>query len=181
MADKITDKTEVSTTELATILGISARRVQQMAQDGTIVAVKKGRFNLSDSVKSYIAFLASKTKEISKSEQEKLDAELTIKKSKAIVAALEAKELRGKMHRAEDVAAMMEDLIYAMRAAFKALPGRLSVDVAPVSSAAECSEIIRKEANKAMKELSEYRYDPQKYAERVRARKDWEVVGDSDE
>ena len=40
MAEKITDSTEVSTTELASILGVTARRVQQMAQDGTIVAVK---------------------------------------------------------------------------------------------------------------------------------------------
>lgn len=30
-SEKITDETEVSTTEMATVLGVSARRVQQMA------------------------------------------------------------------------------------------------------------------------------------------------------
>ena len=33
---KITDESEVSTTELATVLGVSARRVQQMAPGGTM-------------------------------------------------------------------------------------------------------------------------------------------------
>ena len=32
---KITDESEVSTTELATVLGVSARRVQQMARHDT--------------------------------------------------------------------------------------------------------------------------------------------------
>ena len=41
---KITDESEVSTTELATVLGVSARRVQQMAQDGTIPTCRKGCF-----------------------------------------------------------------------------------------------------------------------------------------
>ena len=40
-AEKITDETEVSTTELAVVLGVSARRVQQMAQDGTVPTCRK--------------------------------------------------------------------------------------------------------------------------------------------
>ena len=62
MAEKITDNTEVSTTELASILGVTARRVQQMAQDGTLIAVKRGSFNLADSVQRYINFLTSREK-----------------------------------------------------------------------------------------------------------------------
>ena len=39
---KIDAEAEISTTELAAILGVTARRVQQMAQDGTIVPVRRG-------------------------------------------------------------------------------------------------------------------------------------------
>lgn len=46
-SEKITDETEVSTTELATVLGVSARRVQQMAQDGTVPTCRKGFFRLA--------------------------------------------------------------------------------------------------------------------------------------
>ena len=43
---KIDAEAEVSTTELAAILGVTARRVQQMAQDGTIIPVRRGYFQL---------------------------------------------------------------------------------------------------------------------------------------
>ena len=94
---------------------------------------------------------------------------------KATIAKLEAEELKGTMHRSEDVAAMTTDLIYAIRGAMMALPGRLAVDVASANSPAEAAEIIRREVNKAMRELSNYRYDPKKYEERVRERRAWEA------
>lgn len=175
MAEKITDNTEVSTTELAMILGITARRVQQMAQDGTIIAVKRGRFNLAESVQRYIAFISSKDKDISQQDKARQDAEVSIKKAKAVIAVMEAQELQGKMHRSEDVESMTEDLIYAIRGMLVALPGRLAVDTAAAETPAEVSEIIRKEVYKIMSELSEYKYDPKKYEERVRERKAWDM------
>lgn len=183
MAEKITDETEVTTTELASIFGITARRIQQMAQDGTLVAVKRGSFNLADSVQRYINFLSSKERDVSPQEKAKLDADVSIKKAKAITAVLEANELQGKMHRSEDVAAMTEDLIYTIRGSLMALPGRLAVDVSAAQTPAEASEIIRKEVHKCMKELSEYKYDPKKYEERVRDRRAWSAMesGDDDE
>ena len=98
-----------------------------------------------------------------------------MKVARAQIAKAEADELQGKMHRSEDVAAMTTDLMYAIRGAMMALPGRLAVDVAAAQSPAEAAEIIRREVNKAMRELSNYRYDPKKYEERVRERRAWEA------
>lgn len=183
-AEKITDDTEVSTTELATVLGITARRVQQMAQDGTITPIKRGRFLLGDSVQRYIKFLTNNgplDEDDKKLEKVRRQSEVTMKASKATVAKLEAEELRGRMHRSEDVAAMTEDLIYTIRGALNALPGRLAVDVAVTETAAEASEVIRKEVHKVMRELAGYRYDPKKYEERVRERRAWSERDDDDE
>lgn len=176
--EKITDTTEVSTTELATILGLSARRIQQMAQDGTLPTIRRGSFELCKSVQRYISFQG---KDILSEEEEKLEkarrqSEVTLKASKAQIAKLEASELQGKMHRSEDVAAMTEDLIYTIRAALVALPGRLAVDVVTAETAAEVSEIIKKEIYKIMQELSEYHYNPKRYEERVRERRDWDTL-----
>lgn len=171
---KISDETEISTTELAVVLGLTARRVQQMAQDGTITPVRRGRYRLCDSVQQYIKFL-SKKNDTSPQEQEKQEAEISIKKAKAIITVLEAKELQGKMHRSEDVAAMTEDLIYSIRSMLLALPGRLAVDVASTQEPAEAAEIIRREIYKIMEELSNYKYDPKKYEERVRERRSWDI------
>lgn len=176
--EKITDTTEVSTTELATILGLSARRIQQMAQDGTLPTIRRGSFELCKSVQRYISFQGkdSLSEEEEKLEKARRQSEVTLKVSKAQIAKLEASELQGKMHRSEDVAAMTEDLIYTIRAALVALPGRLAVDVSDAKTAAEASEIIRKEVYEVMKELAAYRYNPKKYEERVRERRAWDLT-----
>ena len=108
-------------------------------------------------------------------------ADARIKASKAVVADLQAKEMQGKMHRSEDVAAMTEDLIYAVRGALIALPGRLSVEVAAISDPAEVSAVIQREVYKIMEDLSTYQYDPKKYEERVRARMNMEPITNGDD
>lgn len=181
--DKINDDTEVGATELATVLGLTARRIQQMGQDGTFVTVSRGKYLLAENVQRYINFLSKPAvdEEDAKMEKAKRISEAQIKAAKATVAKLEADELKGKMHRSEDVAAMTEDLIYTIRGAMNALPGRLAVDVAAVSTAAEAAEIIRREVYKIMGELASYRYDPKKYEERVRERLSWNASdGDDD-
>ena len=171
---EITPDTVVSTTELAVVLSLSARRVQQLVQDGIITAKQRGKYSLAGSVKRYIKFLQREAEQ-SDEDIERQKAETSIKKSKAIIAVYEAKELQGKMHRSEDVAAMTEDLIFAIRGALVALPGRVAVDAA--ASPSEAAEIIRKEVHKVMEELSRYLYDPKKYEERVRDRRNWDIDG----
>lgn len=184
MADKITAETEVSTTELACVLGVTGKRIRQLAEDGILEKVKQGRFLLCDAVQKYIGF---KTKATMTDNEAKLEigrkaAEMQLKTAKASVAKLEAEELQGNMHRSEDVAAMTADLIYTIRSALLALPGRLAVNVSQANTPAEESEIIRREVHAVMKELSQYEYDPKKYEERVRQRMQWaEEAADGDD
>ena len=182
-AEKITADTEVSTTELACVLGVTGKRIRQMAEDGVLEKVKQGRFRLCDSVQKYIGFKtrATMSEDESKLEIGRKAAETQLKTAKAFIAKLEAEELQGNMHRSEDVAAMTEDLVYTIRSALLALPGRLAVNVAQAATPAEASEIIRLEVHAVMKELSEYKYDPKKYEERVRQRMQWAEAADSDD
>ena len=167
---KITPATEVSTTELACVLGLTGRRIRQMAEDGQIEKVAKGQFLLCDCVQRYIA---SQSTEDQRLDRARRAAEVTLRSSKAQIAKMEADELKGKMHRSEDVAAMTEDLIYTIRSALISLPGRLAVDVTGAATSAEVAEIIRREVYQVMRELSCYQYDPEKYQERVRERRKW--------
>ena len=182
MSDKITAETEVSTTELACVLGITGARIRQMVDDGVLGKVKRGRFRLCDAVQQYIGF---KAKAVMTDDEAKLEigrkvAEMQLKAAKASIAKLEAEELQGNMHRSEDVAAMTEDLIYTIRSALLALPGRLAVNVSHASTPAEASNVVRLEVHAVMKELSQYEYDPKKYEERVRQRMQWaEEAADS--
>jgi len=177
---KITDETVVNTTSMAVLTGLSARRVQQLIQDGTFTTERKGLMRAGDTLRKYHDLLKNSKMddEDRKLEKSRRAAEVQMKVSKANIASLEAKELNGKMHRSEDVMAMTEDLIYTIRGALIAFPGRVAVDVAACNTAAEASEVIKKEVHKVMRELAGYRYDPKKYEERVRERKDW---GDNDD
>ena len=163
--EKVADK-NVATTELAAVLGISARRVQQLAQDGILDTVERGKFELGAAVQAYIRFLGrdAMTEEDKKLESAKRKAEATLKLSKAKIAKAQADELSGQMHRSEDVAAMTADLIYTIRVA---------IDAAAITDAAEEAEYLRKEVNILCAHLAQYRYDPKAYEARVRERMSW--------
>ena len=172
---KIDAKTEVNSTELATVLGVSARRIQQLAQDGILRTKSRGKYFLTDAVQAYMDY-RTREKPLSEMDEKRQKAELTMKQAKATMAALTAKELQGKMHRSEDVAAMTEDLIYTIRGMLLALPGRLAIDAANLADPSEVSTLIRQEVYSVMEELSQYKYDSTKYEERVRERMSWDKV-----
>ncbi len=176
------------TEDLANLFGLTGQWINQLTRDGVIKrrdTPAGKRYNVVESVRAYTQYLRDKAANRADrgipedKELEKFDAEVRIKRAKAEIAELEAQEVQGIMHRSEDVAAMTEDLIYTVRDSLLALPGRLAVDVAGASTAAEAAEIIKREVYAVMKELSQYQYDPAKYAERVRERMDWE--GDVDD
>lgn len=179
----------VKTADICSMTGKSNQWIGQLSSQGSIN--KQGTphgnlYPLRETVKSYCAMLEErgtvKDQLDEKQEKARAAAETTIRVSKANIAKLEADELQGKMHRSEDVAVFMDDIIFTMRAALMALPGRLAVDVAAAQSAAEASDIIRKEVNKIMSEIAEHQYDPKAYAERVRDRMNWAAdTGDDDD
>lgn len=181
--EKIGPETEVSTTELACVLGITGRRIRQLAEDGQLEKLRQGRFRLCDSVQRYVQAASDRapSEEDADLNRSKLSAEVGYKQAKAKISQLEAQELEGKMHRSEDVAEMTEQLIFTIRGALMALPGRVAVDAAALNTAAEVSDCIRKEIHKIMRELADFKYDPQKYEERVRQRQNWEAVSDDRE
>ncbi len=172
----------VDSKTIAALFGVTTRRVQQLAQEGVIIAVKQGnanRYDLLPTIQRYIKHLTEKAngrdapKKDAETEGRRLEAEADLKRSKADMAALQLKELEGKMHRSEDVEAVMTDIVYTIRSMLMALPGRLAVDVTGVASAAEASEVIRAEVYKILEELAGYKYDPEEYARRVRDREGW--------
>ena len=54
--EKIDADTEVSTSELAAVLGLTVRRVQQLSQDGIIPTVSRGKFLLREAVARFVDY-----------------------------------------------------------------------------------------------------------------------------
>lgn len=177
-----------NTAYMADLFGLGERRVEQLAKEGIITGNKTDsgyRFDLIPAVRQYIEYLSKRAngrnQKNGKTEEERLKAEADLKRSKADMAKLQLKELQGKMHRSEDVEAITMDLVYTIRGMIIALPGRLAVDAAAAQTAPEASEVIRRECFAVLEELSNYRYDPDEYARRVREREGWQELTDDNE
>lgn len=185
-----TSKQNLQTTEMiAEMFALDKRRVQQLAKEGIIPAVslRPYKFDLIPTVRAYTKYLKEraegreeKTADSVKTKADKLRAEADLKQHKAKIEEMKLKELEGKLHRSEDVEEVMNDLIFAVRGMFVALPGRLAVDVSQAESASEASVIIRKECHKALDELANYKYDPEVYRRRVMEREGWDEMPDND-
>lgn len=169
----------LSSNELAELFGVSARQIQRLTLDGIIEPVSNDRpykYDLRKVCPQYCKYLESKVtdgaqrKVIADLEEEKLRAESRIKKARAEMAELQANELVGKLHRAEDVAAITTDHVLYMRSMLMAMPGKLAIDLATIQTAPEAAERVKQEVYAILTNLSNYRYDPDEYAKRVRER-----------
>ena len=162
---------------MAKFFNITSRRLEQLTADGvlpTIKVNKQGRcYDFIPTTQRYIKYLqdraSGKEKNLTLAEKEmaKLDAEIMYKKAKAEKAKLEADEIKGKMHRAEDVKMMTEDLVLTVRSSLLALPGRLAIDILQARNSQEASKIIRREVLGVLEHLASYEYDPEKYKNKV--------------
>lgn len=174
-------KNLVSTKYMAQYFQVSARRVEQLKADGVIKGEgKPTKYDFIPTGMAYIKYLSDKAygrekKEISiQLEEDKLRAEVEMKQAKAETAKLELKELQGKLHRAEDVEAIITDHVLYFRSMLTAMPGKLAVDCAACKTAAEAAERIKQEVYFVLNALANYRYDPDEYKRRVRERRGWD-------
>lgn len=168
---------------IANLFGVSVRRVQQYTQDGVISTVEtngRRKYDLVKTVQDYVNYWKAKatnqekSQKDSRNESDKLDAEVRLKNAKAEMAELELEELRGTLHSAEDVEAVMSDHVLLIRSMLLAMPGRLAVDVCNAKTPAEAADIVKKECSAMLEQLADYEYDPDVYQRRVRERYGWD-------
>ena len=157
-----------SAAELADVFNLSTRRIEQFKTEGIIKGEgKPTKYDYDAAVRDYTTFLSDKAygrekKETdSQLETEKLTAEKRIKMAKAEMAEMELKELQGKLHRAEDVEAIMTDILLFLRSMLMAMPGKLAVDLSGTHTAPEQAERVKKEIHYILNQMVEYRYDPE--------------------
>lgn len=174
---------------IARLYGSDVRRIQQLNSAGIIKGQgRPAMYDLLPTIQALFEYQRKiiqgkeKTANMAQLEEDKLRAEADIKRSKADVAKLELAELQGKLHKAEDVEAIITDHVLYFRSMLMAMPGKLAVDCAACKTAAEAAERIKQEVFFVLNNLAEYRYDPEEFKKRVRDRKGWDDDGEhSDE
>ena len=106
----------VKTEGIAQLLVLTPQRVRDLTRSGILKKhrITPGeRYSIEESVHAYISYLRDMAKSKQKdesivdAEKRKAQAEADLKRSKADIAMLQLNELEGKMHRSDDVEAVM--------------------------------------------------------------------------
>ncbi|KMT22996.1 hypothetical protein [Clostridium cylindrosporum] len=153
------DNVVVAGSYLANIFGITDRRVRQLAEEGIIVRVKKGRYDLVESIKAYIVYL--KTNQDIK--ESKSDADLDYDREKAMhervkreMAELNLAEMKGQIHYADDVENVMNDMLSNFRSKVLSMASKLAPILIARSDVNQIQDMINKESYEVLEELSNY-------------------------
>lgn len=165
---------------IAKLYGSTTRQIEYLAKNGVIQSEgRPAKYDLVPTIQALFKYQRDiiqskeKSEEDSKNESDKLDGEARIKQAKAEMQELKLKELRGELHRAEDVEAIITDHVMYLRSMLMAMPGKLAVDCAELTSAPEVADRIKQEVYQVLNSLADYEYDAEAYKQRVREREGW--------
>lgn len=166
---------------IAKLYGSDVRRIQQLNASGVINGHgRPAMYDLEPTIMALFQYQREiiqgkeKSRAMAELEEQKLQAEVDIKTAKAEAAQLELAELRGKLHRAEDVEAITSDHVLFLRSMLIGMPGKLAVDLGGTHTPAEQAERVKKEVYFILDQLSNYKYDPEEYKKRVMDRQGWD-------
>lgn len=144
---------------IAKMFGLSTRRIRQLAEEGIIDKLKNGSYELIPTVQKYILHLKTAA-EVTKSdviEKEDYWLEKTLhERTKREIAELELAKMRGTMHKAEDVEAVMTDMLGRMRAKLLAMPSKMAPMLIARNEISVIQDMLEEEIFNILKELSDY-------------------------
>lgn len=153
--DSIDDSHIVTTQQISEILGLHKRRIQQLAQDGALIRVAHGKFDLPRSIRRYIDFQIEKMRVLS----DEIDNNVETAKwtrARREKTELEVKIIKGELHRSVDVERVMNDMLGAFRARLLSLPTKIAPQLIGITDIPEIKEKLKDVVYEAMNELSDY-------------------------
>ena len=160
----------VSARQLAEVLGITERRVNQIANEGKVFTRDlNGKFNVVQCVESYY-----REKFIKDDDDSSYDKERALhEKAKRQKAELQLEKMRNRLHWAEDVELIITEMLVRFRNRILGVPTAIAPRLYR-KSVAKIAETLKDELHSALNELSEY--DPSMFTD-----EEYEVLYDGEE
>lgn len=116
----------VSAAQLADLLGVSGRRVAQLAQEGAIPKNARGVYPLPDAVHAYVAYVKANPDGRPRKMQGLEAEKVRLTRAQAELAELKSAQARGDLLDAQAVHARWVSTVTALRAALLAVPARIA-------------------------------------------------------
>jgi hypothetical protein len=151
----------VSAGVLGRIIGVSDRRIRQLADEGILTKVSSGRYNLQESLHSYILNLrvANDAAKIQTELEDKLDYGLEKamhERVKRHMSELQYALMKGNVHKSEDVEAVMTNMLTNFKTKIMNLPSKLTPLLVDRQDKKYILELLTNELHETLTELSEY-------------------------
>lgn len=150
----------VNSAALEKIIGVSDRRIRQLAEENIIIRAAKGRYKLMDSITNYILTLKV---QMEANNAESVDGEIDLEEEKAIhervkrhISELKLQTMRGELHKSEDVERVMMDMLASVRAKLLSMPTKLAPILVSRSEIDFVRNTINREVMEALNELKDY-------------------------
>ena len=141
----------VNAKTMAKIMDLSERRINQLVTEGVIVKDSDGQYNVMQVIIDY-----SKNKSGIKSGVNYELEHALLEKAKRETAEIELAELKGEMHRADDVKELLAGMIMNCRNKLLSMPMAVAVRLTGQKDPNAIIDILTKEVKIALNELAEY-------------------------
>lgn len=141
----------VNAKQMAKIMDLSERRINQLVTEKVITKDPDGQFNVMKVILDYYKNKNGIGNGINYDEEHAL-----LEKVKRETAEIELAELKGEVHRADDVKKALCGMIITCRNKLLAMPAGVAIKLVGQKNASVIIDILTKEVKIALKELSEY-------------------------
>lgn len=141
----------LSAIELGAVLGLSERSVRELAIKGIVTKLAKGSYDPLDSARKYIEHLKIKDDGAAKEELARKN------KAQRELQELKLQEASGELHKAEDIAKYVGDMLIAFKTSMRAIPAHLANLVAEETDVNKIRGLLLQEIDKSLLRLSDYR------------------------
>lgn len=157
-AQKKPQDLEVSTSELAVIVGKTPQWISQLTREGVLRKVEgaRGKYVLSDAVRAYCDHVAGGKEKDNRPRF--IDEKTEHERVKKEIALLELDEKRNNLHTTSEVLDTWGELLVAFRERLSGLPPKLAKQLIYMSDEKEIRRVLEERITEALIQLS--KFDP---------------------
>lgn len=145
---------------LSKMLGVTQQQIKNLADNGVVVKIGRGKYDAIQSVANYINSMRDREELRNKKPDEiRLDVEvqkLFHERIKTRKTELQVKQQEGLLHHADDVKAIWNNIVVAAKSRLLAIGVKVSPQIAGETDSSIIKGAIDREVREALQEIKEY-------------------------
>jgi phage terminase Nu1 subunit (DNA packaging protein) len=140
----------INTTEMAKLLRLSVRRVNQLVKENILKKEIDGKFNIYESLDSYYSYKFKSNEELNYEIEHTL-----LEKAKREKAEIELEQLKGSLLYAIEVEELMANMILTCKSRLLSIPTKCAAKIIGKTDISLITNVIKNEVYDALNELSQ--------------------------